>query len=39
MELYIDFMEKHPNNTDAYIVKNGTIEENFEIHSIGMKKL
>lgn len=27
MEIYIDFMRKYPENTDAYIVKDGTIEE------------
>lgn len=27
MKSYIDFMRKHPDNTDAYIVKDGTIEE------------
>lgn len=26
MEIFIDFMEKHPENTDAYIVKCDTIE-------------
>lgn len=27
MELYIDFMKKYPDNTDAHIVKDGTMEE------------